>query len=48
MHAVMRAKLQLIVEEREVVLISGAQDNGVEFLARSILEANGPAIDARQ
>ena len=48
MHAVMRAKLQLIVEEREVVLISGAQDDGVELLARPILEADGPAIDARQ
>ena len=40
MHAIMRAQLQLIVEEREVMLIAGAQDNGVELLARTILEGN--------
>ena len=48
MHAVMRAQLQLIVEEREVVLIAGAQDDGVEILARSVLEADRPAIDLGQ
>ena len=48
MHAIMRAQLQLIVEEREVMLIAGAQDDGVELLARAILEGHFLPFDLGQ
>ena len=48
MHAIMRAQLQLIVEEREVMLIAGAQDDGVEILARAVLEGDFLPLDLGQ
>jgi hypothetical protein len=41
----MRAELQVVRQEREVVLISRAEYDGVELLARAVLEANRPAFD---
>ena len=47
-HAVLGLEAQRLLEEREVVQIAGAQDDGIDALVAAVTEIGGIAIDLHQ
>ena len=45
---VARLQPQLLLQEREVVLVAGAEDDGVDLLLRAVLEMRRPAVELHQ